>query len=187
MSANRAVAVIRGLVAGAVGMTAMDALWYLRFRRGGGHQRFWDWELSAGTTGWDDAGAPAQVGRKVAQVFGVVVPDSAAAATNTAVHWATGLQWGALYGLIAGTAGRTGTSSGAVLGTLAFSTSYVVLPLIKVYKPIWQYDVRTLWDDYSAHVVFGVTVGGVYRLLARAAILGRDPFGESVTNPSKGG
>ena len=165
MSGNRTAVVVRGLVAGAAGMTAMDALWYLRFRRRGGAQRFWDWELSAGTTDWDHAGAPAQVGRKLAHLVGVALPDSAAATTNTAVHWVTGLQWGALYGLIAGTAGRTGASSGAVLGTVAWSTSYVVLPLLEVYKPIWQYDARTLWDDYSAHVVFGATVGGVYRLL----------------------
>lgn len=166
MPADRTPAVVRGLVAGAVGMAAMDLVWYARFRHGGGEQAFWDWELSTGTTDWEHAGAPAQVGRKLAEgVFGVMLPDSAAAATSTVVHWATGLQWGGVYGLVAGAGGRAGSVSGVALGTVAWATSYVVLPLARVYEPIWKYDARTLWNDYSAHVVFGATVGAVYRLL----------------------
>jgi hypothetical protein len=51
-----------------------------------------------------------------------------------------------------------------------------VLPLAKVYKPIWEYDRATLAKDYSAHVVFGVATATTYQLLsprepeARAAI-----------------
>ncbi len=41
-----------GALAGAVGTLAMDRLWYARYRKGGGGDRFADWELSTGTTGF---------------------------------------------------------------------------------------------------------------------------------------
>jgi hypothetical protein len=43
---------------------------------------------------------------------------------------------------------------------------YVVLPLMKIYKPIWRYDVRTLADDLSAHLVFGIATAAAFRLLS---------------------
>jgi hypothetical protein len=43
---------------------------------------------------------------------------------------------------------------------------YVVLPLMGIYKPIWQYDARTLADDLSAHLVFGATTAAAFRLLS---------------------
>ena len=30
-----------------------------------------------------------------------------------------------------------------------------VLPLLGVYKPIWKYDLGTLWKDLSTHLVYG--------------------------------
>jgi hypothetical protein len=167
MSDNRMGAALRGLAAGAVGIAAMDLLWYVRYRRDDGDDGFRDWEFSAGTNDWEHAAAPGQVGRKIAEgLFGVALPDEVAAATNNVVHWATGLQWGALYGIAASANRRAGLAAGLLLGTVAWSTSYVVLPLAKVYKPIWEYDARTLWKDYSAHLVFGGTAGCMYRLLS---------------------
>jgi hypothetical protein len=40
-----------GAAAGALGTAAMDALWYARYRRGGGHGDFVGWETSAGLDG----------------------------------------------------------------------------------------------------------------------------------------
>ncbi|MCO8270162.1 hypothetical protein M1L60_06095 [Actinoplanes sp. TRM 88003] len=47
-------AVIRGLVAGAVGTLAMDTLLYWRYRRGGGKDSFRTWEFSSTVRTWDD-------------------------------------------------------------------------------------------------------------------------------------
>ena len=44
-----------------------------------------------------------------------------------------------------------------------------VLPLAGVYKPIWEYDARTLGVDLSDHLVFGVTTGAVFAALTREA------------------
>jgi hypothetical protein len=46
---------------------------------------------------------------------------------------------------------------GVVLGLGAFGTAYALLPMLGVYKPIWEYDARTIWQDLSAHLVYGVT------------------------------
>jgi hypothetical protein len=152
-------------LAGAAGTLAMDVLWYVRHRRDGGDASFVGFELSADTTSFEDAGAPAQVGRRlVKSLLGVRLPDRAAAATNNVVHWVTAVQWGALYGVVS----RSGGSNlvrGATLGTVAWSTSYVVLPLAGIYKPIWEYDPRTLAQDYSAHLLFGVVTAAVFGAL----------------------
>jgi len=45
-------ALIRGVLAGAVGTVAMDLLWFYRYKRGGGESGFLDWEFSAGLDVW---------------------------------------------------------------------------------------------------------------------------------------
>ena len=47
----------------------------------------------------------------------------------------------------------------------AWLSGYVVLPLAKVYKPIWEYDARTLADDLSAHLVYGAAASAVFAAL----------------------
>jgi len=46
---------------------------------------------------------------------------------------------------------------------------YVVLPLLGVYKPIWEYDLETLGKDLSAHLVFGTATAAAFRLLSHGA------------------
>ena len=158
------------MAAAAAGTLAMDLVWYGRYRRGGGTDPFVDWELSTTTKDWEHAGAPAQMGRRIVKrVFKVELPDEAAGWTNDVVHWATGGQWGAVYGLVAGSAGAN-PLCGAVLGIVACSAAYVVLPLAKLYKPIWQYDLVTLAKDYSAHLVFGTVTGGAFWALTRKGL-----------------
>src|ERR1700742_4022576 len=60
-------AVARGVVAGAVGTAAMDALLFARYRRGGGESDLESWEFSAGLDSWDQAPAPAQVGKRLVE------------------------------------------------------------------------------------------------------------------------
>ena len=44
--------------------------------------------------------------------------------------------------------------------------SYAVLVPAKLYKPIWKYDIKTLWKDLSAHLVYGFTTATTFRALA---------------------
>ncbi|WCO68167.1 hypothetical protein PO878_05440 [Iamia majanohamensis] len=160
--------VVRGVVAGAVGTLAMDLVWWGRYRRGGGEDGFVDWDLATSTAGFDEASAPGQVGRRVAGAVGVELPDAAAATTTNVVHWATGAQWGALYGLAAGRGGRPSPALGLLLGPTAWGSAYVLLGAAGIYEPIWTYDRETLARDLSAHLVFGLATAATYRLLDRS-------------------
>jgi hypothetical protein len=160
-------AVVRGVVAGAAGTLAMDLLWYARYRRGGGADAFADWELSAGLDGWEGAAAPAQVGRRVVEgLFQLELPADKARLTNNVMHWAYGVSWAAAYGVVVGSLSPPKARYGLVLGPVAWLSGYVVLPLAKLYKPIWEYDAQTLAKDLSAHLVFGATTGVAFRVLA---------------------
>lgn len=46
----------------------------------------------------------------------------------------------------------------------AWGASYAMLGAVGIYEPITSYDVATLWQDLSAHLVFGVTLGAVLSL-----------------------
>ena len=157
-----------GAAGGAVGTLAMDLTWYARHRRDGGTQRFVDWETAVETTSYEDAPAPGQVGRKLAAVVlrREPSPSSARAMTN-AVHWATGVQWGMVGGLAMPVLRSVGPlPAGVALATVAFGASYVVLPLLGVYKPIWQYDRTVILQDATAHLVFGITGAAVTSAIA---------------------
>jgi len=53
--------------------------------------------------------------------------------------------------------------SGLLFGTVVWTMDYVVLPLAKVYKPMWEYDLPTLAKDLSAHLVYGVATSVVFK------------------------
>ena len=94
---------VRGAIAGAVGLTAMDVLLYSRYRRGGGKDPFLRWEFAGAVLGWSDASAPGQLGQKVERIVTRRQPPERWARTTTnVVHWATGIGWAAQYGVLAG-------------------------------------------------------------------------------------
>ena len=157
---------VTGLVAGAVGTAAMDGLWYLRYRRGGGTQAPLEWEFSADTNSWGEVSAPGQVGHLVLRrLVGPDVPDRWARTTQNVVHWATGTGWAAPLGLVAATTTQMRWVWGLGLGVAVWATSYVTLPRAGIYKPIWQYDAATLAGDLSAHLVYGAATGAALAAL----------------------
>ena len=157
----------RAAIAGATGTLGMDLLWYSRFRRGGGTDGFAGWELSTEVDSWDDAPAPAQVGRLLAErLLGRDVPVSRATLVNNVMHWAYGTGWGAAYGLVA-TALPAPAWRGPAFGAFVWSSDYVLLPVLGVYRPIWTYDRKTLAQDLSAHMVYGAVTDAALRLLTR--------------------
>ena len=160
-------AVVRGLVAGAVGTLAMDALLYARYRRGGGKEGLRQWEFSGDVRSWDDAPAPAQVGRRLVEgVFQRKLPDTQARPINNITHWAYGIVAGASYGLLAGSLRTPRVVYGPFFGAGVWGTSYVVLPAAGLYKPIWEYDRVTLAKDLSAHLLYGTTTAATFAVLA---------------------
>ena len=166
MSFTRSLAA--GVLAGAAGTAAMDYALYRRYRSGGGKDAFWPWESAAGVMSWQEASAPGQLGQKVERaVTGQPPPDDWARATTNAVHWATGIGWGLQYGMLAGTTSRHPWLRALALGPAAWLAGYAILPLTKVYKPIWDYDARTLGEDLSAHLVYGAATAAAFAALDR--------------------
>ena len=159
-------AVVGGAAAGAAGTLAMDLLWYRRYRRAGGADSFVDWEFSTGTDSYENAAAPAQVGKRVIEgLFDVQLKPDTAGFTNNVVHWLTGVAWGALHGIVAGSAAVNPVAAGLGSGVAAWLTSFTVLPLAKLYEPMWKYDAVTLGKDLSAHLVFGLGTSATFAAL----------------------
>ena len=148
-----------GLLAGVVGTIAMDLLWFRRYKTDGGTAGFATWEFQPSFDGFADAPAPAKVGKVLAQKAHVDLPDSLAPLTNNVVHWSTGVWWGVAAAMLRPLPGVGAVRSGVLAGIGAWATSYAVLPKLGVYKPITEYDPKTLWKDLSAHLVFGSAVG----------------------------
>ncbi|CAN5498365.1 hypothetical protein BH24ACT5_BH24ACT5_10670 [soil metagenome] len=164
----------RGMVAGAVAMTAMDALWYKRYRDGGGRDDFITWEFSSPATEFgDDAPAPARVGKFAADAIGIDLADSAVGMTNNVVHWATGVGWGKAATVANAVLPLSPLTVGIGTGVAAWGTSYAVLGQLGIYEPITAYDTDTLWNDLSPHLVFGTTLGLAMALTRGVRSLGR--------------
>jgi len=161
-------AVARGLVAGAAGTAAMDALLFVRYRRGGGTSTPEAWELSESLSSWDDAPAPALVGKRLVEgLFDIEVPSSRVALVNNVTHWAFGAFTGVQYGIVAGSLPKPRIFYGLPFGATVWAIGYVILPAAKLYQPIWKYDLKTLANDLSAHLVYGLATAGALRVLAR--------------------
>ncbi|HEY1292454.1 MAG TPA: hypothetical protein VGJ60_05110 [Chloroflexota bacterium] len=158
-----------GLVAGAVGTLAMDLVLFVRYKRRGGESGFFAWEFASGLDSWDDASAPAKVGKLVFETTThTELPASQARAATNVIHWGYAVQWGAIFGVAIGSGSRLRPWQGPLLGLLVWVASYISLPIAGVYQPIWSYDVKTLWDDLSAHLTYGAGVAAAFWATCRS-------------------
>jgi hypothetical protein len=146
----------------------MDTFLFRRYRRGGGTSGFRDWETSSGVSRWDDAPAPALVGKRLVEgLFATQLPDRRARLVNNVMHWAYGIANGAQYGIVAGSLREPRIRYGLHFGALVWASDYVTLPAAGLYEPIWKYDVKTLANDLSPHLVYGLATATGMRLLSR--------------------
>ena len=161
-------AVVRGITASALGTLAMDMVLYRRYKRGGGDEGFGAWESSAGLESWENAPGPAKVGKRFAEaVLRRDLPPRYARSVNNVTHWAYGLLAGAEYGILAGSARSPKLRYGLPFGAGVWASGYIVLPVMGIYRPIWEYDRKSLANDLSAHLVFGLATASAFRALAK--------------------
>jgi uncharacterized membrane protein YagU involved in acid resistance len=104
------------------------------------------------------------MGRKLVQATGRDVPLERAAALTNVMHWAYGTSWAVGYAVALR---RRPWWAGPAFGAVVWASDYVTLPLAGVYEPIWKYDAGPLWQDLSAHLVFGTAADATLRLLDR--------------------
>jgi hypothetical protein len=161
-------AVAGGLLAGAVGTVCLDTIQYLRYRRGGGTEKPLAWEFAPVKT-WEQAPAPGQVARRVIEGFTQrKLPDRWAFPISTAMHWAYGSGAAALYGSLAGSLHEPHPAYGVPFGATVWIAGYVILPEGGLYKPILEYDAKTLAWDLSGHLAYGTGSGVTFWLFAKA-------------------
>ncbi len=149
----------------------MDALLFARYRRGGGESSLEEWEFSKGLSSWEEAPAPAQVGKRLVEgLFDLELPPTRVPLVNNVMHWAYGMLNGAQYGIVAESLRRPRIGYGLAFGATVWGTDYVILPAAKLYQPIWKYDLKTLANDLSAHLVYGLATATALRLLSRQTL-----------------
>ena len=159
-------AVVRGVLAGVVGIMALDAANYAQYRADGGTDSPMTWEFSAGLDSWENAPAPAQVGKRLYEgLLQRELPPSSARTVNNLTHWGYGMFWGAVFGIVAGST-RPRRLRGPLFGTMVWLSGYAVLPAAKLYKNIWEYDAKTLVKDWSGHLAYGTGTSFAFRLLS---------------------
>ena len=160
--------IARGLIAGTIGTAVFDLWLFARYRQGGGDGTFADWETSAGLASWDGAPAPALVGKRAIEaVTGRELAPERARLVNNVMHWGYGIGNGVQYGLVAGRQRKPPIGYGIPFGAAVWSGDYVILPILKLYKPIWQYDRKTLANDLAAHLIYGLATAAAFRALSR--------------------
>ncbi len=160
-------AVVAGSVAGAVGTICLDAVQYLKYRRTGGEETPLEWEF-APVDSWEKAPDPGQVGKRLIEGFTQrELPDRWAWPVSTVMHWSYGSAWGAFYGVLAGSLRKPHALYGLPLGAAVWISGYLILPEGGLYKPIWEYDAKTLATDLSAHLAYGAGTGAAFSLLVK--------------------
>lgn len=160
-------AVVGGLLAGAVGTVCLDTVQYVRYRRKGGKDGPLRWEFGP-VDSWDQAPDPGQVAKRLIEGFTQrELSDRWAWFTSILTHWAYGSSASVAYGILAGSLRRPHALYGLPFGAVVWATGYVVLPEAGLYKPIWEYDVKTLASDLSAHLAYGAGTGTAFWVFAK--------------------
>ena len=160
-------AVARGLLAGAAGTAAMTGWQELAAKlqssgdEGGGSSE-------PPKDPWEEAPAPAIVAKRVSEgVFHEDVPAEKIELLTNVTHWGYGTTWGAGYGLVAGTVGRSTLRGGLAFGTGVWLASYAQLVPMGLYEPPWKYPPKELALDLSYHLVYGAATALAYGLIDR--------------------
>jgi hypothetical protein len=159
--------VVGGLLAGVVGTVCLDTVGYLWRRRAGIETSPLKWEFGP-IDGWENAPDPGKVAKREIEAFTQrELPDSWAWPVSTAMHWGYGSSAAALYGILAGSLRKPSPLYGLPFGAAVWAAGYVVLPEAGIYKPIWEYDAKTLAKDLSGHLAYGAGTGAAFSLFVK--------------------
>jgi hypothetical protein len=116
---------------------------------------------------WEEAPVPAKVAKRIGEgIFQKrVSPDLIPLLTNV-MHWGTGIGWGAVYGLIAGSVRLPPLRSGLAFGAGVMAMSYVQLVPMGLYELPWKYSPEELGTELGYHLAYGAGVGASWRIVA---------------------
>jgi uncharacterized membrane protein YagU involved in acid resistance len=66
---------------------------------------------------------------------------------------------------MAGSVSRQRLGVGPLFGVAVWASSYVLLPIAGLYKPIWEYSVGELAPDLLGHLAYGTGTAVAFRTL----------------------
>ena len=158
-------AVAKGLLAGVIGTASMDTARYAMYRRAGGTDGPLAWEF-APVDSWEQAPYPGQLGERL--IEGLTqreLPDRWAFPISTIAHWSDGSAWASLYGALVGSLRRPNPLYGVPFGACGLGPDHIFLLAAGLYKPIWEYDAKTLAKDLGGHLAYGAGTGAAFWLL----------------------
>jgi hypothetical protein len=157
--------VAKGLLAGVIGTASMDTARYVMYRRAGGTDSPLAWEF-APVDSWEQAPDPGQVVKRLIEGFTQrELPDRWAFPISTIAHWSYGSAWASLYSVLVGSLRRPNPLYGVPFGATVWVSDYIFLPAAGLYKPIWEYDAKTLAKDLGGHLAYGAGTGAAFWLL----------------------
>lgn len=160
-------AVGRGLLAGVAGTAAMTA-WQELAARLQSSEGASEGSGDPSRDPWEDAPAPARVAKLAGEgILHIDVPADKIGFLTNAMHWSTGIGWGAVYGLVAGDRGRSTVRDGLAFGTFVWLSSYAQLVPLGIYEPPWKYPPRVEALDLSYHLVYGGATAIAFAALSR--------------------
>ena len=152
------------------GHGVLDAANFAQYKAGGGTDDPLAWEFSAGLDSWEKAPAPAQVGKRLYEglLQKELAPELGPHGQQRDPLGLRDVLGGGVRG--GGVIDRAPAAAGAVVrhrwcGCRVTS----VLPLAKLYKPIWQYDAKTLAKDWSGHLAYGTGTSVAFTVLSGGA------------------
>jgi hypothetical protein len=145
-------AVIKGVVAGAIGTAVMTA-----------------YQLAAAKAmGSGSSNVPGEVGKRVLEgVFQREVSDEQVEKLTNPVHVIYGVSWGPLYGIVQSSLSRGSGRHGLAFGTAVWGASLVQLPAMKLAPPVWEMSPSSIALDLSYHLVYGLGVAAGYAAIDR--------------------
>lgn len=160
-------ALVRGAIAGAAGTAVMDLALFVKYRAQGGTDTVLAYEFG-GPSSWEKVPAPAQVGKRLYEGFRQKPLDERwARTTNNVMHWVYGIGWGVGFGTIAGSVRVPPLLGGPVFGAAVWGSSYVLMPIAGLYKPIWKHRPVELAPDLAAHLAYGVGTAAAFGIVHR--------------------
>jgi len=154
-------------LSGVMGTVCLDTAGYLGYRGTGGKKSPLEWEF-APIDGWENASDPGKVAKREIEGFTQrELPDRWAWPISTAMHWGYGSSAAACYAILAGSLRKQSPLYGLPFGAVVWAMGYVILPQARIYKPIWEYDAKTLATDLSGHLAYGAGTGAAFWLFAK--------------------
>jgi len=162
-------AVARGIVAGVVGtgfMTLAQTLPAKLQSSNGGSQDEQSRQQQGEQDPWEQAPAPAKVAKRISEgVFEHEVSPERIPLLTHATHWGYGMGWGAVYGIMQGSAQAAPLRHGLLFGTAVWAMSYVQLVPMGFYELPWKYAPKDIAMEVGYHLAYGVGVASTLRVL----------------------